>query len=81
MAVWVKYPGFALYIGKKGHEMKRKQWGENSSTGSFTNKQSPQGGALSRDSLAQESKSPLFPVDVCVCVGGGGGGVRGYNYN
>ena len=35
----------------------------------FTNEQSPQGGAFSRDLLAQtESKSPLFP----------GAGGRGY---
>ena len=33
--------------------------GENSS--GFTNEQSPQGGAFSRDLLDQKSKSPLFP--------------------
>ena len=32
---------------------------ENSS--GFTNEQSPQGGAFSRDLLDQKSKSPLFP--------------------
>ena len=40
-------------------------WGENSSC--FTNEQSPQGGAFSRDLLDQKSKSPLFP---------GAGGLR-----
>ena len=33
--------------------------GENNS--GFTNEQSPQGGAFSRDLLDQKSKSPLFP--------------------
>ena len=59
------------YISKKGCEMKPYQAaavGENSSD--FTNKQSPQDGALSGDLLDQKSKSPLF-------LGAGGG--HGYN--
>ena len=48
--------------------------GENSG---FTNEQSPQGEAFSRDLLDQKSKSLLFPRCVCVCVGGGGGGGGG----
>ena len=58
-AVRGKYPGFALNR-QKSREMKRQQAaGENSS--SFTNEQSPQGGAFNRDLLDQKSKSPLFP--------------------
>ena len=50
-----------LFIGKKGREMKRLQAvGENNSD--FTNEQSRQGAAFSRDLLDQKSKSPLFPV-------------------
>ena len=40
--------------------------GENSS--GFTNEQSPQGGAFSRDFLDQKSKSPLFPGPVGAVV-------------
>ena len=48
----------------------RQAAGENS--GGFTNEQSPQGGAFSRDLLDQKSKSPLFSGR-----GGGGGGEGG----
>ena len=58
-------PRFALYR-QKGLQNELAA-GENSS--GFTNKQSPQGGSFSGDSLDQKkSKSPLFPG-----VGGGGG--------
>ena len=65
-AVWGRYPGFAIYRQKGPLNEKIAGCGENSS--GFTNEQSPQGGAFSRNLLDQKSKSPLFPGP-----GGGGG--------
>ena len=52
-----------LYIDKKGSEMKNSRLrGKTVQISSgFTNEQSPQGQAFSRDLLDQKSKSPLFP--------------------
>ena len=53
-----KYPGFALYMQKRGMNKKQGAWENNSG---FTNEQSLQGGAFSGALLDQKSKSPLFP--------------------
>ena len=55
--------------------MKRKQAAGENSNG-FTNEQSPQGGALSRDLLVQKSMFPLFPMGGM----GEGWGERGYKW-